>query len=44
MGKLGTRLIDKADTIVWLDLPLWILVQRRSPREVESWLAEQPEG
>jgi adenylate kinase family enzyme len=44
MGKLGTRLIDQADTIVWLDLPLWILVQRRSPREVESWLAEQPEG
>jgi hypothetical protein len=44
MGKLGTRLIDQADTIVWLDLPLWILVQRRSPREVETWLAEQPEG
>jgi adenylate kinase family enzyme len=28
MGKLGTHLIDQADTIVWLDLPLRTLVVR----------------
>jgi hypothetical protein len=28
MGKLGTWLIDQADTIVWLDLPLRTLLPR----------------
>jgi adenylate kinase family enzyme len=28
MGKLGTSLIDRADTIVWLDLPLRTLLPR----------------
>jgi adenylate kinase family enzyme len=44
MGKLGTRLIDQADTIVWLDLPLRTLlprIYRRSRRRmrdrVELW-------
>jgi adenylate kinase family enzyme len=44
MGKLGTWLIDQADTIVWLDLPLRTLlvrIYRRSRRRmrdrVELW-------
>jgi len=28
MGKLGTSVIDRADTIVWLDLPLPTLLRR----------------
>lgn len=28
MGKLGTSLIDRADTVVWLDLPLRTLLPR----------------
>jgi hypothetical protein len=28
MGKLGTWVVDQADTIVWLDLPLSTLVRR----------------
>src|SRR6188472_2575998 len=28
VGKLGTLLVDRADTIVWLDLPLPTLVRR----------------
>jgi adenylate kinase family enzyme len=28
LGKLGTWLVDQADTIVWLDLPLPTLVRR----------------
>ena len=31
MGKLGTWLIDQADTIVWLDLPLRTLLPRIYP-------------
>ncbi len=44
MGKLGTYLIDQADTIVWLDLPLSVSVQRlwhrhrtRIRDKVELW-------
>ena len=44
MGKLGTWLIDQADTIVWLDLPLRTLlprIYRRTRRRrrdgVELW-------
>ena len=44
MGKLGTSLIDRADTIVWLDLPLRTLLPRiwrrsrgRMRDRVELW-------
>jgi adenylate kinase family enzyme len=44
MGKLGTWLIDQADTIVWLDLPLRTLLpriyrrsRRRMRQRVELW-------
>ena len=44
MGKLGTWLIDQADTIVWLDLPLrtllpriWRRTRRRMRDRVELW-------
>jgi hypothetical protein len=44
MGKLGTLLIDQADTIVWLDLPLRTLLARtyrrsrtRMRERVELW-------
>jgi adenylate kinase family enzyme len=44
MGKLGTRLIDRADTIVWLDPPLRTLLPRiyrrsrqRMRDRVELW-------
>src|SRR4029079_2393575 len=44
MGKLGTWLIDQADTIVWLDLPLrtllvrrYVLSRRRMRERVELW-------
>jgi adenylate kinase family enzyme len=44
MGKLGTQLIDQADTIVWLDLPLrtllrrmWLRTSRRVRDQVELW-------
>jgi adenylate kinase family enzyme len=44
MGKLGTWLIDQADTIVWLDLPLrtslrrlWHRHRRRIRDDVELW-------
>ena len=44
MGKLGTRLIDEADTIVWLDLPLRVVLpriyrrsRRRMRQRVELW-------
>jgi adenylate kinase family enzyme len=39
MGKLGTWLIDQADTIVWLDLPLRTLlprIYRRSRRRIRD--------
>jgi adenylate kinase family enzyme len=39
MGKLGTHLIDQADTIVWLDLPLRTLVRRmwrRTTRRIQD--------
>jgi adenylate kinase family enzyme len=44
MGKLGTLLVDQADTIVWLDLPLRTLLPRiyrrsrsRMRGRVELW-------
>jgi adenylate kinase family enzyme len=44
IGKLGTWLIDQADTIVWLDLPLRTLLpriyrrsRRRMRNRVELW-------
>jgi adenylate kinase family enzyme len=44
MGKLGTWLIDQADTIVWLDLPLRVSMRRlwrrhrtRIRDDVELW-------
>ncbi len=44
MGKLGTWLIDQADTIVWLDLPLrtsmvrlWRRHRARIRDDVELW-------
>ncbi|MGE5273557.1 MAG: adenylate kinase [Verrucomicrobiota bacterium] len=44
MGKLGTWVIDRADTIVWLDLPLRMLLPRiwrrthaRRRERVELW-------
>jgi len=44
MHKLGTRLIDQADTVVWLDLPLRSLLpriyrrsRRRMRERVELW-------
>ena len=46
MGKLGAFVIDQADTIVWLDLPLCTLLRRMLPRtanrirdRVELWSA-----
>jgi adenylate kinase family enzyme len=39
MGKLGTWVIDRADTIVWLDLPLRTLlprIYRRSRRRIRD--------
>jgi adenylate kinase family enzyme len=42
--KLGDLVIDQADTIVWLDLPLWVKLRRlwlrtmeRMRREDELW-------
>ena len=44
MGRLGTTLLDQADTIVWLDLPLrtslWRMLRRHRERirgDVELW-------
>ena len=44
MGKLGTSVVDRADTIVWLDLPLrtllpriWRRSRRRMRDRVELW-------
>jgi adenylate kinase family enzyme len=44
MGKLGRYVVDQADTIVWLDLPLrvclqrmWLRTSRRIRRGVELW-------
>ena len=46
MGKLGTSVLDQADTIVWLDLPLrtllpriWRRTRRRMRDRVELWNA-----
>ena len=48
MGKLGTWLIDQADTIVWLDLPLRTLLPRisgvRIAEEIEPGIFLRPGG
>ena len=44
MGKIGTSVLDRADTVVWLDLPLrtllpriWRRTRRRRRDRVELW-------
>jgi adenylate kinase family enzyme len=45
-GKLGDLVVVRADTVVWLDLPVrvWLprLAHRKNRRDLESWVAAHP--
>lgn len=32
MGRLGTRVLEAADLVVWLDFPLWLCLKRLAGR------------